>query len=187
MKRLILVVFPLFFSGCAVVTQQKFDESNKDRVKLKKAVVKLIEKNNEVKQTLKDQEMKTKELNLKVLYLKNEMKHMNEELKKLQKMREKKEPQSQIEPQIQEDMGEKIFFRKSNLLNSFYIRVNSDKANLRVEPSPEAVIDGVASKGDIFEVIEKSKEEFLWYKIIYKDRLLWIYSETVEIIEGENE
>jgi len=57
-------------------------------------------------------------------------------------------------------------------------------ANLRSGPNGSSTIMGIAYINEIFQVLDRSKGEYVWYKIILKEKPVWIYSETVKIIEG---
>ena len=179
-KQIILTVFFSFvLSGCA--TKQMVEKTNNDNIKLKKAVVKLIEKNKEVNNEIRKQNRKIGELNDQLDLLKKDIKKIN---KTARGIKNKEAVKKKIVQKKHTAQTPPLNIKQNNMERDFHIRVIKPMANLRSGPNGSSTIMGIAYINEIFQVLDRSKGEYVWYKIILKEKPVWIYSETVKIIEG---
>lgn len=180
MRNLILIPLIAFiFSGCNYATKQMVEQSNQEKVKLKKAIVKLIQKNNEVKQIIKEQEYQIEKLNSQITLLENDIQNNYENIEEIKKENKKKTIIISKDKKINY-VKPVVELKQSNITDSFEVIVVNHMANIRENPDADSTIVGIGRKGDVYTVVDKSQGENFWYKIIYKARTLWIYNETVQ-------
>ena len=180
MKNLIIIlIIPFIFSGCSYVTKQMLEKNDQDRIKLKEAIVKLIQKNNDLVKKTNNLETQIIKLDEQIVTLKDNVKKINEKVKK-----------NEVIKGLKEDKSTAIKLKLNNNEEFFMVKIIKHMVNMRKEPSLDSLIVGIASKGDIYKVVDKTKGfegKNIWYKILSADKPLWIHHTTAKVIKNDDE